>query len=248
MTPARQHYRLSIAERSSRSPRVRRHFPGSSSRRELRRSISLESCHRPTARSAPSATGLPEPPSSMHSARRAVRQGAPARRHAALPAARRGADRSNTLSSCSCSTAASTKRARPRPLPLDLADLRDLGLIEDGPRGVARRASAHEGLILAHDSYDQDKKTIRVDRPRRQPTDVAVEHDGAPAGVARAGDRHGCGIGGFRLRRAPCRYRGRHRHESARLEPGDLQRRINGHQRRMASWQPLRASRARPSI
>ncbi|HEX6162769.1 MAG TPA: class I SAM-dependent methyltransferase [Vicinamibacterales bacterium] len=49
--------------------------------------------------------------------------------------------------------------------PIDLDDLRDLGLIEDGPRGVRSRLrlSMHEGLILAHDAYDEEKRALRPD-------------------------------------------------------------------------------------
>ena len=49
--------------------------------------------------------------------------------------------------------------------PLDLDDLRDLGLIEDGPRGVRSRLrlSMHDGLLLAHDAYDEDRRALRPD-------------------------------------------------------------------------------------
>jgi SAM-dependent methyltransferase len=49
--------------------------------------------------------------------------------------------------------------------PLDLDDLRDLGLIEDGPRGVRSRLrlSLHDGLVLAHDAYDEEKRALRPD-------------------------------------------------------------------------------------
>src|SRR5215213_1294999 len=49
--------------------------------------------------------------------------------------------------------------------PLDLDDLRDLGLIEDGPRGVRSRLrlSIYEGMVIAHDAYDEEKRALRPD-------------------------------------------------------------------------------------
>ena len=48
---------------------------------------------------------------------------------------------------------------------LHLDEMRDMGLIEDGPRGVraSLRLSVHDGLIITHDAYDEDKRTLRPD-------------------------------------------------------------------------------------
>ncbi len=56
-------------------------------------------------------------------------------------------------------------RARQAFAPLDLEDVIALGLLEHGPRGVRARLrlSMHEGLILAHDAYDEDTRTLRAD-------------------------------------------------------------------------------------
>jgi len=49
--------------------------------------------------------------------------------------------------------------------PVPLADLRAMGLIEDGASGVRAcvRLSAHDGLLLAHDAYDEERRTLRPD-------------------------------------------------------------------------------------
>ena len=49
--------------------------------------------------------------------------------------------------------------------PLELDDLKAMGLIEDGPRGIRAclRISVHDGLILAHDAYDEERRTLRPD-------------------------------------------------------------------------------------
>lgn len=63
--------------------------------------------------------------------------------------------------------------------PIDLDDLRDLGLIEDGPRGVRARLrlSMHDGLILAHDAYDESTKTLRPDHVLDvNPTTISLSH------------------------------------------------------------------------
>jgi len=82
--------------------------------------------------------------------------------------------------------------------PLDLDDLRDLGLIEDGPRGVRAklRLSAHEGLILAHDAYDEDKKTLRVDHVLDvNPTTISLSNMTVRRRVSRALEiGTGCGV------------------------------------------------------
>ena len=55
-------------------------------------------------------------------------------------------------------------RAAQALAPLDLDDLREMGLIEDGPRGIKARLrlSCHDGLVLAHDA-DDDNRTPRPD-------------------------------------------------------------------------------------
>jgi hypothetical protein len=63
--------------------------------------------------------------------------------------------------------------------PLDLDDLRDLGLIEDGPRGVRAvlRLSMYDGLIVAHDAYDEEKRALRPDHVLDvNPTTVALSN------------------------------------------------------------------------
>ena len=73
--------------------------------------------------------------------------------------------------------------------PLDLDDLRDLGLIEDGPRGVRAtlRLSMHEGLILAHDAYDEEKKALRPDHVLDvNPTTMSLSYLTVRRRVARA--------------------------------------------------------------
>jgi SAM-dependent methyltransferase len=49
--------------------------------------------------------------------------------------------------------------------PLGLDDVRELGLIENGPRGIRARLrlSLHDGLLLAHDAYDEETRTLRPD-------------------------------------------------------------------------------------
>ena len=49
--------------------------------------------------------------------------------------------------------------------PLALDDLRAMGLVEDGADGVRARVrlSAHDGLIVAHDAYDEERRTLRPD-------------------------------------------------------------------------------------
>ena len=49
--------------------------------------------------------------------------------------------------------------------PLELDQLRSMGLIEDGPSGIRARVrlSAHDGLIIAHDGYDEERRKLRPD-------------------------------------------------------------------------------------
>ena len=82
--------------------------------------------------------------------------------------------------------------------PLDLNDLRELGLIEDGPRGVRARLrlSMYEGLILAHDAYDEETRTLRVDHVLDvNPTTISLSHMTVRRKVARALEiGTGCGV------------------------------------------------------
>jgi hypothetical protein len=56
-------------------------------------------------------------------------------------------------------------RARQAFAPLDLETVREIGLVEDGPRGIRARLrlSVHDGLLLAHDAYDGEQQTLRPD-------------------------------------------------------------------------------------
>ena len=70
-------------------------------------------------------------------------------------------------------------RAAQALAPLDLDDLREMGLIEESPRGVraSLRLSVHDGLIVAHDAYDEDKKTLRPDHVLSvNPTTVSLSN------------------------------------------------------------------------
>ena len=73
--------------------------------------------------------------------------------------------------------------------PIDLDDLRDLGLIEDGPRGVRSRLrlSMHDGLIVAHDAYDEEKRALRPDHVLDvNPTTISLSNLTVRNRVARA--------------------------------------------------------------
>jgi hypothetical protein len=70
-------------------------------------------------------------------------------------------------------------RARQAFAPLDLEEVCDLGLIEAGRRGVRARLrlSMHDGLILAHDAYDEDKRSLRADHVLDvNPTTLSLSH------------------------------------------------------------------------
>ena len=56
-------------------------------------------------------------------------------------------------------------RARQAFAPIDLEDIIELGLVEYGPRGVRAtvRLSMYDGLLLAHDAYDEGAGTLRPD-------------------------------------------------------------------------------------
>ena len=73
--------------------------------------------------------------------------------------------------------------------PLDLDELRQIGLIEDGPRGVRARLrlSVHDGLIVAHDAYDEDKRALRPDHVLDvNPTTISLSNLTVRRPVARA--------------------------------------------------------------
>ena len=70
-------------------------------------------------------------------------------------------------------------RARQAVAPLELDDVRDMGLIEDGPRGIRARLrlSYHDGLVLAHDAYDEERRTLRPDHVLdANPTTVSLSN------------------------------------------------------------------------
>jgi hypothetical protein len=73
--------------------------------------------------------------------------------------------------------------------PLDLDAIRELGLIEDGPRGVRAglRLSMHDGLLLAHDGYDEERRALRPDHVLDvNPTTIALSNLTVRRPVARA--------------------------------------------------------------
>ena len=49
--------------------------------------------------------------------------------------------------------------------PLELRDVRRMGLVENGPAGVRARVrlSGYDGLILAHDRYDEEAPALHPD-------------------------------------------------------------------------------------
>lgn len=89
-------------------------------------------------------------------------------------------------------------RAAAALAPLDLDDLVELGLIEHGPRGVKAtlRLSVHEGLVLAHDAYDEARKTLRPDHVLDvNPTTMTLSHLTVRRQVASALEiGTGCGV------------------------------------------------------
>lgn len=82
--------------------------------------------------------------------------------------------------------------------PLDLDELRAMGLIQHGPSGVRAclRLSAHEGLLLAHDAYDEQRRTLRSDHVLDvNPTTIALSNLVVRRPVRRALEiGTGCGV------------------------------------------------------
>lgn len=88
--------------------------------------------------------------------------------------------------------------------PLDLDDVRAMGLIEDGPRGIRARLrlSVHDGLVLAHDAYDEETKTLRPDHVLSvNPTTISLSNLTVRRPVKRALEI-GTGCGALALRAA----------------------------------------------
>lgn len=89
--------------------------------------------------------------------------------------------------------------------PLDLDDLRDLGLIADGPRGIRAtlRLSVHDGLILAHDADDEETRTPRPDHvPAVNPATISLSNLTVRRSVPRALEiGTGCGVLALRAAR-----------------------------------------------
>ena len=88
--------------------------------------------------------------------------------------------------------------------PLDLDRLRDIGLIEDGARGIRARLrlSMYDGFIVAHDAYDEETKTLKPDHVLDvNPTTFALANLTVRRRVARALEI-GTGCGALALRAA----------------------------------------------
>ncbi|MEO8682036.1 MAG: methyltransferase [Vicinamibacterales bacterium] len=82
--------------------------------------------------------------------------------------------------------------------PLDLDRVRAMGLLEDGPSGVRARLrlSVHEGLLIAHDAYDEETRTLRTDHVLDvNPTTISLSHLTVRRPVQRALEiGTGCGV------------------------------------------------------
>jgi len=88
--------------------------------------------------------------------------------------------------------------------PLDLDQVREIGLIEDGPRGIKARLrlSVWDGLIVAHDAYDEETKTLRPDHVLDvNPTTISLSNLTVRRHVGRALEI-GTGCGALALRAA----------------------------------------------
>ena len=89
-------------------------------------------------------------------------------------------------------------RAAQAVAPLDLDDLREMGLIEDGPRGIRARLrlAYHDGLVLAHDAIDEERRSLRTDHVLAvNPTTVALSNLTVRRQVKRALEiGTGCGV------------------------------------------------------
>lgn len=94
--------------------------------------------------------------------------------------------------------------ARQAVAPLGLDDLREMGLIEDGHGGITARLRLgfHDGLVVAHDAYDEDGQTLRPDHVLNvNPTTVSLSHLTVRRQVRRALEV-GTGGGALALRAA----------------------------------------------
>ena len=96
-------------------------------------------------------------------------------------------------------------RAMQAVAPLEVDDLREMGLIEDGARGIRARLrlSYHDGLVLAHDAYDEERRTVRPDHVLDvNPTTVALSNLTVRRQVKRALEiGTGCGVLALRAAR-----------------------------------------------
>jgi hypothetical protein len=88
-------------------------------------------------------------------------------------------------------------RAAAALAPIELDELRAIGLIVDSPRGLraSLRLSVHDGLLLAHDAYDEETRTLRPDHVLDvNPTTMALSNLTVRRPVERALDiGTGCG-------------------------------------------------------
>lgn len=88
--------------------------------------------------------------------------------------------------------------------PLDVDAVRDLGLLERAARGIRARLrlSMHDGLLLAHDAYDEETRSLRADHVLDvNPTTISLSHLTVRRQVARALEI-GTGCGALALRAA----------------------------------------------
>jgi SAM-dependent methyltransferase len=92
--------------------------------------------------------------------------------------------------------------ARQAFAPLDLEDVIEMGLVESGPHGVKAclRLSMYDGLLIAHDAFDEAAKALRADHVLDvNPTTVALSNLMVRRRVARALEI-GTGCGALVLR------------------------------------------------
>lgn len=96
-------------------------------------------------------------------------------------------------------------RAQQAFAPLDLDLVREMGLVEDGPRGIRARVrlSVHDGLLLAHDAFDEEHTTPRPDHVLGvNPTTISLSNLTVRRTVNRALEvGTGCGVLALRAAR-----------------------------------------------